>query len=110
MEPRIGKFGEVLVFILGSLMMVFNISLKDLDEETAANLIAKSDLPSYHATYHRFIVRSFVKFLVGLGVAKPTPESVHADTERGLLKRAYEEYLCRQRGLSERTIPQLACC
>jgi hypothetical protein len=70
------------VAVLGSQMMVLNIGLQDLDEETAANLIAKSDLPLYRVTHHRFMVRSFVKFLVGLGVAKPTAESVPADTDR----------------------------
>ncbi len=50
------------------------------------------------------MVRRFVRFLVGEGVAKPTPEVVPADTELGRLKRAYEDYLRRQRGLSDRTI------
>ncbi len=89
---------------LNSKMAELSVSLEELDEDTAVNLIAKSDLPSCRAKHNRFMVHSFVKFLVGLGVAKPTPESVPADTERGLLKRAYEEYLRRQRGLSERTI------
>jgi integrase/recombinase XerD len=85
-------------------LTALNSKMEELDEDTAVNLIAKSDLPSCRAKHNRFMVHSFVKFLVGLGVAKPTPESVPADTERGLLKRAYEEYLRRQRGLSERTI------
>jgi integrase/recombinase XerD len=89
---------------LNSKMAELRVSLEELDEDTAVDLIAKSDLPSCRAKHNRFMVHSFVKFLVGLGVAKPTPESVPADTERGLLKRAYEEYLRRQRGLSERTI------
>jgi len=89
---------------LNSKMAELSVSLEQLDEDTAVNLIAKSDLPSCRAKHNRFMVHSFVKFLVSLGVAKPTPESVPADTERGLLKRAYEEYLRRQRGLSERTI------
>src|SRR5438552_1710169 len=73
-------------------MAELGIALENLDEDTALNLITKSDLPSYRARYNRFMVRSFVKFLVSQGVAKPLPEVAPADTERGLLKRAYEEY------------------
>jgi integrase/recombinase XerD len=80
------------------------VGLSNLDEETALDLIAKADLPPCHVKYNRFIVRSFVKFLVSLGVAKLMPQATSADTERGLLRHAYEEYLRRQRGLSERTI------
>lgn len=89
---------------LGSQMTVLNIGLKNLDEETAVDLIAKSGLPSYRSKHSRFIVRSFVKFLITLGAGKPTPEAAPADTVRGRLKRDYEEYLRRERGLSERTI------
>ncbi len=55
------------------------------------------------------MVRSFVRFLVNAGVAKPTPEAVSVDTELGQLKQAYEEYLRSQRGLSDRTILQSWC-
>jgi site-specific recombinase XerD len=89
---------------LNGKMAELGISLENLDEEIGLELIAKSDLPSCHAKHNRFMVRSFVKFLVSLGVAKPTPQATPADTERGLLQRAYGEYLRRQRGLSERTI------
>jgi len=85
-------------------MAELGVSLENLDEEAAVNLIATSDLAPNRGKHNRFMVRSFVRFLVGLGVAKPTPESVLDDTEFGRLKRAYEEYLRRQRGLSDRTI------
>ncbi len=99
----IGEYDRCLT-ALNIKMAELSVGLEVLDEETAADLIAKSGLPSYHAKHNRFMVRSFVKFLVDLGVAKPTPESIPADTELGRLKRAYEEYLRRQRGLSDRTI------
>ena len=99
----IGEYNLCLA-ALNCKMAEFSVSLENLDEDTAVGLIAKSDIPPYRAKHGRFMVRSFVRFLVGLGVAKPTPESVPADTEIGRLKRAYEEYLRRQRGLSERTI------
>jgi site-specific recombinase XerD len=89
---------------LNSKMDEIGIDVKDLDEETAVNLIAKSELPRYRTKHNRFIVRSFIKFLVVQGVGKQTLESVPANTDRGLLKHDYEEYLRCQRGLSERTI------
>src|ERR1700753_3594135 len=87
-------------------MAALSVSLENLDEHTAVDLIAESDPPSCRAKRNRFMVRSFVRFLVSLGVAKPALESGPADTELGQLKRAYEEYLRRQRGLSDRTIFQ----
>ena len=89
---------------LNDMMAELGVGLESLDEENAVDLIGKSNLPSYCAKHNRFMVRSFVRFLVDLGIAKPAPESVSSDTEREQLKRAYEGYLRRQRGLSERTI------
>src|ERR1035438_456491 len=84
-------------------MRASGIDLKDLDEDVALDLIAKSDHPSSRRHY-RFMVKEFIKFLNTLGVVKPPPETVPADSPRGQLKRGYEDYLRRQRGLSERTI------
>ena len=89
---------------LGSQMTALSIDLKDLDEEKAAELIAKSDQQPYRSKHNRFIVKSFVKFLNAQGAAKPPVGAALDDTARGRLKREYEEYLRRQRGLSERTI------
>jgi integrase/recombinase XerD len=80
------------------------VSWENLDEGAAVNLVAMSDLATNRGKHDRFIIRSFFRFLIASGVRQPIPESVPADTERGLLKHAYEEYLRRQRGLSERTI------
>ena len=89
---------------LNGKMAQLAVELSELDEATAVDLIGKADLHPYRAKYRQFMVRSFVKFLVGQGVGKPTPELIPLDTELGRLKRAYEEYLCRQRGVSKRTI------
>jgi site-specific recombinase XerD len=91
---------------LNDQMAELGIGLKDLDEAAAVDLIGTSKLPPHDAKRHRYMVRSFTKFLVGLGVGKPTPAAVPADTELGRLKHGYEDYLRRQRGLSERTILQ----
>jgi integrase/recombinase XerD len=89
--------------VLNSKMAEIGVGMEGLNEEKAVELIAKSDLPSNHAQHHRFMVRSFVRFLVSLGVVKPTPKP-GLDTERAQLRRTYEEYLRRERGLSESTI------
>src|SRR5258708_28758438 len=70
----IGEYDRCLT-ALNVKMAELNVGLEVLDEETAANLIAKLDLPSYRAKHNRFMVCSFVRFLVGLGVARPTPEA-----------------------------------
>lgn len=90
--------------ILGSQMRAINVGLKDLDEEKAVDLIASAEQPPGRRKHYAFIVRSFIKFLIGLGSVKPILATASDNSARGCLKRGYEEYLRRQRGLSERTI------
>jgi site-specific recombinase XerD len=91
--------------LLDSKMAELGIDLADLDEASAIDLIGKADMvAACRAKHYRFMVRGFVKFLVGRGAGKPTIDPIPVDSERGRLKRSYEEYLLRQRGLSERTI------
>ena len=86
---------------LGQLMTERGVDLKDLDEDRAVNLINGWERPVSLKIRPTFIVKTFVKFLTDLGAGKsPTLD----DTARGRLKRDYENYLRRQRGLSERTI------
>jgi integrase/recombinase XerD len=87
-------------------MNTLNVDLKDLDDNRAVDLIAQLEPLAYRSTHNKFIVRSFIRFLTTLGVVKSPPEAAPADTVLGRLKRDYEEYLRRQRGLSERTIFQ----
>jgi site-specific recombinase XerD len=98
------RYYDQCLTVLSSKMTERGIGLQHLDEETAVELIANSDLAPYRAKHRRFIVRRFVQFLIQLGVGKRPFEAVPADTLREQLKIAYEEYLRRQRGLSERTI------
>jgi site-specific recombinase XerD len=95
------------VNVLASQMGALNVDLKDLDEDRAVDLIARSEQQKQRSSgrkHNAFIIRSFIKFLTGLGSVKPMLGVAPDDTVRGLLKRDYEEYLRRQRGLSERTI------
>jgi integrase/recombinase XerD len=90
--------------VLRGEMKAFSIELKDLDEAKAVDLIGRAAQPPYLKTHNVFAMKTFVRFLVGLGAAGPVATLAPDESVRGRLKRDYEEYLRRQRGLSERTI------
>lgn len=75
------------------------VPLEQLDENRALELFAAVEQPS-KPTHARFMVRNFIRFLIEQGVVKLLPDN----SARACLKRDYEQYLRRQRGLSERTI------
>lgn len=89
---------------LGRAMERENVSLDDLDEITALELVARMELPKGCNTTSSFIVKRFVRSLVEQGLGKPLPPPTSKDVARAELRRDYEVYLRRQRGLSERTI------
>jgi integrase/recombinase XerD len=78
---------------------VRGIPLEQLDENRALELLGAVKQPS-RLTHARFMVRNFVRFLVEQGVVKLPPDN----SARTCLKRDYEQYLRRQRGLSAATI------
>ncbi len=88
---------------LGRFMKRSNVAVNELDEGRAVDLLMRSDGSLRSKKRTVVIVRSFVRFLQALGVAQPTLPMA-SDTARGRLRLEYEEYLRRQRGLSERTI------
>ena len=92
------------VTALGDQMRTLGIDLASLDRDKAIDLIARPDESANRGKYHRFIIRSFIEFLTGLGAVKPPISPAPDDTARGVLKRSYEDFLRRQRGLSDRTI------
>ena len=89
---------------LGRQMKAHGVELTDLDEDQAINLITPLDFPSSRRKYNAFIIGSFMRFLNVQGVTKPVLEAAPEETVRGRLRREYEEYLSRQRGLSDSTI------
>ncbi len=99
----IAQYGQCLA-ALGSEMKAVSMEAAQLSEDTAVALIAKAKLPLYRSKHHRFIVRSFVSFLRTQGIGTPLVEAIPDDSVRGRLRRDYEAYLRRQRGLSERSI------
>jgi site-specific recombinase XerD len=78
--------------------------LSEMDEHRAVELFRPEDQPPYKVKHQRFMVRRFMRFLVGLKLAAPPPEIAPRDPVRLRIKQNYEEYLSRQRGLSGRTI------
>lgn len=90
---------------LGRLMRQHGVGLGDLDDAQTAALLAQTESPLCRRTNAKYVVRLFVRFLraqgVPMRVASPTPK----ESARASLRREYEDYLRRQRGLSERTLP-----
>jgi site-specific recombinase XerD len=94
---------------LGQQMKALKVRLKDLTEERAVELIGQAVPRNSRSQQYRFIVRRFLQFLLPLGVVQPQPVATCDDTARGHLRRDYEAYLRRQRGLSESTIFSHCC-
>jgi integrase/recombinase XerD len=85
---------------LAKMMKAQKIPLKELDEAQALELMVKTISIPKRRTKTTSMTRRFVQFLSELGVAKPPPPP----TAKALLRRDYETYLRRQRGLSDSTI------
>jgi site-specific recombinase XerD len=90
--------------VLDRLMGESRVDVKNLDENAAINLVSKSDKSSSWKKRAEFPVRNFVKFLAELGATKVVLTPVLVETPRMHLRKDYEEYLRRQRGLTEKTI------
>jgi len=89
---------------LGRRMEEAAVALNELDEAGALELIATVAEFRGRKIKAAYIVRRFVQWLAEQGAAKPLPPPRPKDVARGELRRDYESYLRRQRGLSERTI------
>ncbi len=76
----------------------------DLDEKRALELVAALGWIKSRETYARFMMKRFVGFLAERGVTRERPVLSPKEAARLELRSAYEDYLRRQRGLSERTI------
>jgi integrase/recombinase XerD len=88
---------------LAEQMKARRLRLKDLDVDVAAGLVARPGQRAQWGTYQRAMLTKFLEFLCASGVIDPLEEKP-AVSRLTPLKRSYEEYLIRQRGLSERTI------
>lgn len=76
----------------------------EMTPDIAAELMLQPPLPRDRHNYSVCIARRFVGYLVSLGVAKAPAPPTASQLARAALRCDYEDYLRRQRGLSERTI------
>lgn len=89
---------------IAKVMDAAGIAACDLDETRAIELVADMDWIQSRQTYARFMLKRFVRFLSERGVTRERSALSPKEAARLELRRAYEDYLRRQRGLSERTI------
>jgi integrase/recombinase XerD len=89
---------------LCGLMIECGIALDELTPDIAAEIAERADSRSNRHQYAVFIVRRFAGYLASIGAAKPPAPTTTSELARSILRRDYEGYLNRQRGLSERTI------
>ena len=101
-QSRIGEYTRCITTI-GRMVVQSGIEVEGLSENDVVDLVGRSDLPpSWKKQGAEFMARTFFKFLTQSGVIKPVLPM--ADDPRTRLRRDYEEYLCRQRGLAEKSI------
>ncbi len=89
---------------LEKVMRKHRVDIIDLDEDRAVDLATKLTWKPSRRKGAVHIVKNFVRFLTASGAGKPVVPPELDDSARGQLRRDYEDYLRRQRGLSERTI------
>jgi integrase/recombinase XerD len=92
------------VSILARRMEAEGIPIHDLDEAQALELVARTGFAPRSKTYITFGARRFVRFLNEHGVGKQPLPPTAKELARAELRRDYEAYLRRQRGLREITI------
>jgi integrase/recombinase XerD len=88
---------------LGSIMQERGIRPAGLTVELAADLVKGEERNRREPHKYANIARRFTRHLIEIGVAQAAPPTAK-QTARDLLRRGYEDYLRRQRGLSEETI------
>jgi hypothetical protein len=84
-------------------MVSHSLALDQLTPEIAAELLRRTEWHGDRRQYAVFAVRRFVTYLVTQGVVK-SPAPTARELVRAGLRGDNEDYLRRQRGLSERTI------
>lgn len=101
--PGTIKTYRLLVGRLATMMEVRGVAPEHLTVELAAELVHDEERRRREPNKYQNIARRFAEHLIDLGVASapsPTPQQI----ARKKLRHDYEDYLHRQRGLSQRTI------
>jgi hypothetical protein len=102
-KPGTIKIYRVLIRRLATIMEARGVRPEDLTVELAAELVRGEERTTLEPHKCANIARRFTEHLVELGVATalpPTPKQI----ARQALRHGYEDYLRRQRGLSDRSI------
>lgn len=102
-KPGTIKTYRVLVRRLESLMDAAGVMPSDLTMEMAAQLVSDEERNRREPNKCQNIARRFVEHLIDLGLV-PAPVPTAQQIVRQQLRGDYEDYLVRQRGLSQRTI------
>ena len=102
-QARIYQY-VVCIAVLDRAVKEAGVKLKNLDEDEAIKLLQGSDSSEPWKKKADFMARNFMKFLAGLGLVKPVLAPKIPDAPRLRLRMDYEEYLRRQRGLTEKSI------
>ena len=89
---------------LGRLVDESGVGLEKLTATLAEELLLKSKWRPSQPGWTVFMAKRFVDYLAGIGVAQPEPVSSQIESFRAHLRRDYEDYLHRERGLSKLTI------
>lgn len=89
---------------LCELMVEHNVEPDGLTPDIAAELLGRAGSCGCRDKYALFIVRRFADYLASIGVAMPPAATTARGLARAILRREYQDYLLRQRGLTERTI------
>ena len=89
--------------VIARLMDAGGVDLRELDETLAVHLAEKANRKS-RKTNDIFIARRFARFLNEQGAGKPSAPPAGSTGARAELREDYEQYLRKQRGLSEATI------
>ena len=81
-----------------------SIGIRSFDEDQIPELLQDIRMPGLRGKPPVFIITSFVRFLSEIGVRNPLPPLAADNSVRGRLRLEWEDYLRRQRGVSEKTI------
>lgn len=80
------------------------IDIRNVDESQVEGLLKDTEAACLRGKFPLFIIKSCIRFLCSLGVAKPLAPAPPDESARGRLRAEWEGYLRRQRGVSEKTI------
>ena len=101
---RNSLYQEITDKIIAELDQGHGLALDQLTPDGAAQLVLRADWHGDRRQYAVFVVRRFAAYLAEHRKGKLPTLPTRRELVRAALRQDYEDYLHRQRGLSERTI------